>query len=262
MIVDFHTHCFPDRLAPRALETLSREGGGWQPGTDGTAAGLLRSMDRAGVAVSVVANIATNPRQMHAVNDFAASINGERLAAFGSVHPDAPDALEELERIRDLGLKGVKFHPEYQGFWPDEERMLPLWRKISSLGLIVLFHAGGDIAFPAPWRGMPEHIARALPHLDCPVVAAHWGGAYCTEEVQKHLCGLPVYLDTSLGYGVTPRPQAMAILAAHGTNRVLFGTDTPWHTPEDELRYLSTLELSPEEYAAVTGGNACRLLGI
>ena len=71
----------------------------------------------------------------------------ERLIPFGSVFPHAPDALEELERIRDMGLVGVKFHPDYQGFFVDDEKMKPIYRKISQLGLITVFHAGKDYGY-------------------------------------------------------------------------------------------------------------------
>ena len=153
MRIDFHTHCFPDKIAEKAMGKLSVASGGLIPQTDGTAEGLRREMKKDGVDISVVMNIATNAHQQHSVNDFAASLVSDDLIPFGSVHPDAPDALEELERIRSLGLKGVKFHPEYQQFYVDDEKMFPIYKKISDLGLITLFHAGGDIGFPPPYHG-------------------------------------------------------------------------------------------------------------
>ena len=150
MLIDFHTHCFPDALAERAIEKLSFVGGGLEPYTNGTVTDLRRAMREHGVDISVVLNIATNPRQQKNVNDFAAAIHGEDLVAFGSVYPDAPNAMDELDRIHQLGLRGVKLHPDYQGFSVDDPKYKPLYRKISSLGLITLFHAGHDIGFPRP----------------------------------------------------------------------------------------------------------------
>lgn len=106
MIIDFHTHAFPDKIVDKAMRTLSRNAGNALPFTDGRAGDIVRYMDENGLDKSVVLNIATNPRQQRSVNDFAASIDGDRLIAFGSVHPDAPDALEELHRIKELGLRG------------------------------------------------------------------------------------------------------------------------------------------------------------
>jgi uncharacterized pyridoxamine 5'-phosphate oxidase family protein len=162
----------------------------------------------------VVQSIATNPQQQSKVNDFAMELNAhDRLFAFGSVHPNAPDAIEELERISQAGLKGVKLHPEYQGFYADDEKMKPIYRKISDLGLITLFHAGTDIGFPPPYHAMPEHILGALRWLEGPVVAAHWGGAGCGPEVVEKLCGENLYFDLSFGYGVISKPVAQQMKA-------------------------------------------------
>ena len=156
MLIDFHTHAFPEKIAFRAVEKLARDAGGLAPQTDGTVASLKTQMLVDGVDISVVQSIATNPHQQAKVNDFAIGINRDpAIVAFGSVHPDAPDALEELERIAAAGLKGVKLHPEYQGFYADDPRMKPIYRKISRLGLVTLFHAGQDYGFPPPYHAMP-----------------------------------------------------------------------------------------------------------
>ena len=144
------------------MSVLSKNSGNVEPLTDGTAAGLLAHMDSRGVEKAVVLGIATNPRQQKNVNDFAASICSDRLIAFGSVHPDAPDALEELHRIHALGLRGVKFHPEYQDFFVDEKRMLPIYELCDRLGLVVLFHAGVDIGYPNPVHCPPKRLAQVL----------------------------------------------------------------------------------------------------
>lgn len=151
MLIDFHTHAFPEKIAARAIETLSNASGGIVPQTNGTLDSLKEEMAKDGVDIAVVQSIATNPRQQQKVNDFAIQINqDDAIVAFGSVHPDAPDVLAELERIHAAGLKGVKFHPEYQNFYADDEKMKAIYRKISQLGLITLFHAGHDYGFPPP----------------------------------------------------------------------------------------------------------------
>lgn len=261
MLIDFHTHCFPNHLAERALEKLSHASGGLIPYTNGTVEGLRCSMRDNNVDISIVMNIATNAHQQTKVNDFAASIQNEKdIWAFGSVYPDSADAFGELERIRALGLKGVKFHPDYQGFSVDDARLKPLYRKISSLGLVTVFHAGLDYAFPPPYGATPEKLARALLWFDSPVVAAHWGGLNCGEEVLKYLCKTDVFFDTAFGYGSMPRYYAQRILDAHGVDKFLFGTDTPWHTVLMEKRLLNTLSLSEAEAENLYFGNACQLL--
>jgi len=263
MLIDFHTHAFPEKLARRAVGNLSQASGGMMPQTDGTLQSLKAQMALDGVDISVVQSIATNPRQQSKVNDNAIAMNAEEgIVAFGSVHPDAPDALEELERLREAGLKGVKFHPEYQGFYANEERMKPIYRKISELGLMVLYHAGQDIGFAPPYHCLPEHLLGALKWLDTPVVAAHWGGYGCCLEVLEKLCGENLWFDLSLGYGIIPKPVAQAIVDKHGPEKLLFGSDMPWHRPRWELRLLESLDLSDADREKICSGNARKLLNL
>ena len=260
-IFDIHTHAFPDALAPRAIGSLARASGGLTPFTDGTAGSLDAFMKSQGVCGYAVLNIATNAHQMKKVNDFAATLKSDSVFPFGSVHPDAPDALAELERIKAMGLRGVKFHPDYQGFFADEDRMIPIYKIISELGLCVVFHAGQDYGFKAPFHCMPDNLIGALKHLDCPVIAAHWGGLNEGDRVLEKLCGLPLYFDISFGYASKPRLEALEIAEKHGTQRLLFGSDCPWHAPEMELRLLDTLDLSEDQRRDILWNNAARLLG-
>lgn len=261
MLIDFHTHCFPDKLAERTIKQLSYVSGGIKYYNNATVDGLKKSMAEADVNTSVVLNIATNEHQMKSVNDFAASINnGRDIVAFGSVFPYAADAVEELERIKSMGLKGVKFHPEYQGFYVDDEIMKPIYKKISQLGLITVFHAGHDNGFLPPFHCMPQNLLNALKWIDTPVVAAHWGGLGCSEEVTKRLCGTDIYFDTSFGYSQISRAAAVQIIEKHGIEKILFGTDSPWHTVSLEMLLLNTLELSESEMEAVCYKNAQHLL--
>ena len=261
MLIDFHTHAFPDAIAPRAVGKLAFEAGGLAPQTDGTLASLGEEMKKDGVTLSVVQSIATNPRQQRKVNDFAIAINGASgFAAFGSVHPDAPDALEELERIAAAGLTGVKLHPEYQGFFADDGKMAPIYRKISQLGLTVLFHAGHDYGFPPPYHAMPDQLLGARRMLEGPMVAAHWGGAGCGMEVLEKLCGQDIYFDLSFGYGTMAKCIAQRIVDAHGPEKLLFGSDMPWHRPAWELRLLESLDISPSDREKIYWRNAAKLL--
>ena len=261
MLIDFHTHAFPERIAGRAIAKLSHDAGGLAPQTEGTLESLKARMDTDGVDLSVVLSIATNPHQMHKVNDFAAEMNADpRIAAFGSVHPDAPDALAELERIASMGLKGVKLHPEYQSFYVDEERMKPIYRKLSELGLITVFHAGEDYGYPPPYHATPERLKNAVRWFDAPVVAAHWGGAGFGTEVLEKLCGENLYFDLSFGYAAMPKPVAQMILDRHGPDKLLFGSDTPWHRPQWELRLLDSLDISEADREKIRWQNAAKLL--
>lgn len=263
MLIDFHTHAFPERIAARAIGKLAHEAGGLAPQTEGTLDSLKEEMRKDGVDISVVLSIATSPKQQFNVNNYAMEMDKDpSIVAFGSIHPDAPDALEELERIHAAGLKGVKLHPEYQGFYADDERMKPIYRKISQLGLITSFHAGYDYGFPPPYHCMPEHMLRALRWFDTPVVAAHWGGAGCGQAVLDKLCGENLYFDLSFGYANMPRPIAQQILDRHGPDKLLFGSDMPWHRPAWELQLINSLDLSDDDRDKILFKNAQTLLSL
>lgn len=263
MVIDFHTHAFPDKIATSAMNKLTYVSGGLEPQTLGTVASLKEEMRADGVDISVVLSIATNPGQQANVNNFAMETDKvDGLVAFGSVHPDAPDALEELERIKAAGLKGVKLHPDYQGFFADDDKLKPIYKKISSLGLITLFHAGLDYGFAPPYKCMPHSAAKAIASLESPVVLAHWGGLGCGMEVLDLLCGRDVWFDVAFGYGTMPRDYALKIVEKHTPDRLLFGSDMPWHRPSWEMRLLDTLGLNEDEKEKILCKNAQGLLGI
>ena len=262
MIIDFHTHAFPEKIAKPTIEKLSYTAGGLIPQTDGTIDGLKAVMKRDGIDKSVVLAIATNEKQQKAVNNFIKSQESDNIIPFGSVYPWAEDALDELERIKAMGMKGIKFHPEYQNFYVDDEKMKPLYKKASQLGFIILFHAGEDIGFPAPYHATPERLRKAAKWIDSPMICAHWGGANMGEEVMKHLCDIPVYFDTAFGYASMPKPRAQRILDKKGVDWFLFGSDCPWHAPNWDIGMLETLGLSPEEKEKIYHLNAEKLLNI
>ncbi len=262
MIIDFHTHAFPERIAERAIEKLSYTSGGLIPQTDGTVESLKYLMKKDGIDKSVVLAIATNEKQQTAVNDFIKSQENDDIIPFGSVYPHAEDALAELERIHSMGLKGVKLHPEYQQFFVDDEKLKPIYKKISELGLIVLFHAGEDFGYPAPYHATPERLRKAAKWIDTPMICAHWGGAGMGEDVLKYLCDIPVFFDTAFGYGTMPKDRAQRILDKKGSDYIIFGSDCPWHAPSWDIRMIETLELTVSEKDKIYYKNAQKLLNI
>ena len=185
------------------------------------------------------------------------------LTAFGSVHPESPDALDELERIKAAGLKGIKLHPDYQHFFVEEKRLFPIYEKAAELGLITVFHAGVDIGLPDPVHCTPQALANILPVFQgAPVVAAHFGGYMMRAETMKHLIGQDICFDTSYSHSRFPPPWAKEIIKAHGAKKILLGSDMPWSRTDYEINYVKSLGLDDVELALVLGGNAQRLLNI
>ncbi len=264
MLIDFHIHAFPDALADKAIPMLSKCSGGVVPAYDGKISSLKTHLQKNGVDKAVVLNIATNPHQQKKVNDFAISLCcDDMLIPFGSVHPDSPDALEELERLKAAGIKGIKLHPDYQHFFVDEERLFPIYRKIAELGLITVFHAGVDIGYPDPVHCTPARLLRVLELFgNAPVIAAHFGGYMLWQEVIEVLCGTNVYFDTAFSYGKLPPDFAKKIIASHDPKRILLGSDMPWSTAADEARLIHSLDLPKETEDAILFNNAKSLLSI
>ncbi len=260
MIIDFHTHAFPEKIAERAMEKLSYASGGLIPQTNGTIEGLKALMKKDGIDKSVTLAIATNEKQQRSVNDFIISQACEEIIPFGSVFPDAPDALEELERISALGVKGIKLHPEYQQFFVDDEKMKPIYKKASELGLIIIFHAGEDFGYPAPYHATPERLRNAAKWIDSPMVCAHWGASCMGEDVLKYLCDIPVYFDTAFGYGTMPKERAQRILEKKGADFILFGSDCPWHAPSWDVRMIESLDITEGDKEKIYHLNAQKLL--
>jgi len=262
MVIDFHTHCFPDELADKALQVLA-ERAGVPTRLDGTVKDIKRSMEAAGIDYSVILSIATKPSQTERVNNWSAEIQGSGIVAFGSIHPDYEGWKDELLRIKQLGLRGVKFHPDYQLFFVDEARVFPIYERAFELGLIIIFHAGLDIGLPEPYHCTPERllkVVRSFPQGK--VVAAHMGSYSYWDDVERYLVGEDVYFDTSYSLGWIGDEQAKRIIKRHGYEKILFGTDSPWTGQAEEIEKLKRLNFGAKVENAILGDNAKRLLGI
>jgi uncharacterized protein len=261
MIIDVHTHAFPDHLAARAMAQLQAETDEVVAVLDGTVGDLLRSMDRAGIEVSVVASIATKPAQFDAILRWSDSIRSERVMPFPSLCPKSEGAAEQVRRVAAAGFRGIKLHPYYQQFALDDERVAPVYAAAEECGLVILMHCGFDIAFPRERVADPVRLARVLdrfPKLE--IIAAHLGAWMDWDEVEAHLLGRRVYLDVSTCFDFMAREQADRILRGHPPEQLVFGSDSPWVDQLRTLEQLRSFGLTPTVQEAVEGGNAGRLL--
>ncbi len=262
MIIDCHTHAFPDDLAPRAIESLS-QCSNISPFTDGTLAGLRDSMRKAGIDKSIVAPIATKPAQVAGINVWAAVIKrrNRKLISLGTLHPNQDDWMPDINQLIRDGIPGIKLHPEYQSFFVDSPEVIPMYRAIADAGLFVLFHAGIDIGLPPPVHCTPDRLARvldAVPHLK--VIAGHMGGYKYWGDVERYLAGRELYFDTAYCFNDMGADRLTALIKSHGVEQILFGTDSPWTDQSVEIAHIRSLPLTPSEIDAILGGNAARLL--
>ncbi|NLG83796.1 MAG: amidohydrolase family protein [Firmicutes bacterium] len=266
MIIDFHTHCFPDEIAVYAVPKLAGMAPeGIRAFLDGRLTSLLASMEKAGIAVCVVQHIATKPKQEKTINTWAAKIQTElgpgKIYSFRTIHPETPDWRGEIKRLLDLGLKGVKFHPDYQNFFVDEKRLFPLYEELCREKLPVLFHSGVDIGLPEPCHCEPARLRKVIETFpEGKWIAAHMGGWQRWDEVERYLLGLRIYMDTSYCLPHIGKERMVRLIREHGAGRILFGSDSPWADQREAVEEIVGLALSPEEKEQILGKNAAVLL--
>lgn len=263
MIFDIHAHCFKDSLAYNAIKSLSIKSQGILSNTDGTLKDTIRIMEEAKVSGFAVLNIAVTERQQKNVNDYAISINKNNVVAFGSVHPFSAEAISELNRLKENGIKGVKFHNEYQNFNIDDEKAFTVYEHCFKLGFAVLFHGGVDLGFDTPLKASPErarNVAKTFPKYK--FIMAHFGGYGVIEDAIKYLADTQVELDSSFPAKLTTVEKANRAIKAFGSKRIYFGSDCPWVSPIDAVAFINKLNLTEEEKKDIFFKNAEKLLNL
>ena len=258
MRIDFHTHCFPDHLAPRAMSILaSNADASLHPHTDGTAADTRAFLSRAGIDRAVICNIATNQKQEHNVNSFAVSLaKDDFFLPLGSLHPDSDQQEIELDRLAAAGIRGVKLHPDYVHVVLTDKRFDRIFSLLEERGFFAVVHAGLDSISPDLLHATPDMFAAVIKrHPRLSLVTAHMGGFRRAKEVLQHLVGANIYLDTSLS---AKRPEEkellLKILHEHPTDKLLFATDTPWSNPTKEIAFIEQAGLSDAQQEAIFCG--------
>lgn len=262
MVIDFHTHVFPDKLAHKTINMLS-ERAKIKAYSMGDVLTTVKSMDDAGIALSVALSIATNAKQNENVNSFAIELDKhERFVAFGSVHPEA-DWKYQLDRLADCGIKGIKLHPDYQGFFVDDKKMLPIYEYILKKGFILSFHSGLDLGLPEPVHCTPLRIKNTLSVFSGEkVVFAHMGSMADFNGCAEHLFGKDVYIDTSVFPFYMPSEKYKQAILAHPIDKILFASDLPWSNQKESINELLKLKLDKEKNKKILYKNAEKLLNL
>ncbi len=160
--------------------------------------------------------------------------------------------------MRELGLTGVKFHPDFQNFEIDDPAMMKIYEAIGP-DMVLLFHLGDRTSE----NSAPERLAKVLDALpELRIVAAHFGGYCMWERAKQCLVGRNVWLDTSSSIAFLGSEAAAEIVKAHGVDRVLWGSDYPAVQPQTAIAQLQSLGLSAEDQEKIFFRNAEKLLGI
>ena len=160
--------------------------------------------------------------------------------------------------MRELGLSGVKFHPDFQNFKIDDPAMMKIYEAIGP-DMVLLFHLGDETGD----NSAPERLAKVLDALpELRVIAAHFGGYLMWEQAKKSLVGRNVWLDTSSAIPFMGSGEAAEIIATHGADRILWGSDYPAVQPQTAIAQLASLGLPAEDQEKIFYRNAEKLLNI
>ena len=259
-IIDFHTHIYPDKIAQRATVAIGNFYN-LQMERVGSLDTLLESMEKTHIDRCVVHSVATSAQQVERINDFIKAevdAHSDKLLGFGTMHQDYENKIEEARRIMDMGLKGIKLHPDTQMFNVDDERMYELYDFIQGK-LPLLLHCG-DYRYDFSHPRRVQNICKMFPDLQ--VIGAHFGGWSVWEEAYDYLKDTNCMLDTSSSSALTGPELFERLIKAYGADRLLFGTDFPMWDAEEELKRFMNVRISEEEREKILLRNAEKILNI
>jgi hypothetical protein len=275
MIIDFHTHTFPDELAKKTIPYLESMAG-FIAKTNGTITGLKESMRVANVDISVLLPVVTNPKQTEKINNCAIENNKiDGLISFGGMHPDYELYKEELKRLKDNGIKGIKIHPDYQNTFIDDEKYIKIIDEAFRLGLIVIIHSGVDYGYTDTVRATPTRIKNLLNSLKHKgtFIMAHMGYTFKWDMIIDEFKGYDVYFDLALClgtlrmndklYDLMNEDTLIKFIDTFGSNRILFATDSPWMDQKESVDTINSFKrIKDSDKENILSKNAIRLLGL
>ena len=265
MVIDFHTHIFPDKIAAKTIDYLSKKGG-IPPFSDGSVSGLISCMERASVDISVTLPVLTNPESFDSINRYAAGINetyGGSLISFGGIHPGCDDIDTKMRFLKEKGFRGVKIHPDYQDAYINDDGYVRIVNCAREYDLIVVTHAGLDVAYPNNVHCTPhlvKDLLKKAPHNK--LVLAHMGGGGFYPEVLELLCDEDVYFDTAYVLRYIGEDTFNAIVRNRGDDRILFASDSPWSCAGNDIEILKNYVKSEISLEKILYSNAKKLLEI
>lgn len=262
MIIDFHTHTFPDKIAEAAILSLE-QGGGIKRAIDGKVSDLRLSMECHGIDKSVSLPVATKESQVQSINDSAISLIGDKqIIPFGCMHPLYENPEKELLRLKNAGIKGIKLHPEYQRTPIDAKENVRILSICRDLNFICVIHSGKDIAFPHSLMCHPRDVKKITKELKgIKLVLAHMGGWNLWDEITDIFDGDEVYIDTSFSFSYLGKEKMKDMINFWDKDKVLFGTDSPWDNQRKAVEDIKSIGLSEECFEKIMHINAEILLG-
>ena len=258
-VIDAHAHIYPDKIAPKAVEAVGDFYNVDMFG-DGTADGLLAAKDRAPITHFIVHSVATTAHAVTAINDFIAKQcqAHPEFIGFAAMQQDFEDPAAELQRAVELGLRGVKLHPDTQKVNMDDDRLMRIYELIEGRMPLVMHCGDYRTDFSHPRR--MKRILHEFPNLV--VDAAHFGGWSVFDLAVEYLENENCFLDMSSSQKFLGRRRTRELCEIYGADRILFGSDFPMWDPSEEFEMFESLDFPKADFEKMTWRNAERFIGM
>ena len=256
--IDFHAHVYPAAIARKATLATCDFYDLVSP-FEGTPQEKHALDDAAGIKNTLILPVAVSPKHVESINRFTSDTARQdpHFLPFGTVHAADPDLLQTVERFPEMGLLGIKMHPDMQKFNIDDERLYPLYDLVQGK-YPVMFHSG-DPRSPYSHPARIKKVMEAFPRLT--VIAAHLG-AWSMQETafpllkEKENC----FVDTCSSMSHMEKARAMKYIRGYGAERVFFGSDYPVEDPLYQIKVLEGMPLTDDEKEKIAHLNAERFL--
>ena len=277
--IDVHTHAWKSALQVDDAQTESQEAMGRyfryapQHQTVPEMAEMYRKLKMAFVVFTVDGEKGASRKITNEEIADLAHKHADVAIPFASVNPHRGKAGVELARklIRDYGVKGFKFHPTVQDFYPNDKMAYPLYEAIAEAKLPALFHSGQTgVGANTPGGGglrlkysnpmLLDDVAADFP--DMPIVIAHPSFPWQEEALSVATHKPQVYIDLS---GWSPKYFPPILVQYANTllkNKILFGSDYPVIDPVRWMEEFDKLPIKPEVRPLILKQNAAKLLGL
>ncbi len=245
-IIDTHAHIYPDAIASKAVHTVLDYYHVDTEHLDGTVGSLLKMGDATGISRFLIHSVATTPHQVASINRFIAeNVNAhpDKFIGFATLHPESETVEADVEHAIELGLHGIKLHPDFQKFSLDSKQADRIFSAIEGR-LPVLIHVGDN----RTQYSEPKKLLHALRHHPkLTVIGAHFGGWSVWDDGVKYLADTDIFVDTCSTQPFIQPEKVRQLIDAFGVDRIFFGSDYPMWNAATEINMLNKIVTDEEE---------------
>ncbi len=258
-VIDCHCHIYPGKIARRAAESVGDFYLVPMYEAEATCEKVLEICKDSPITHHIVHSVAVKASNVEGINTFIAEqcAAHPELIGFATLHQDFEDPEAEIEHAIDLGLKGLKLHPDTQKVNLDDPRLMRIYEIIE--GRLPLIVHTGDYRYDYSHPRRLKNVLHAFP--DLVVDAAHFGGWSVFDLAVEFLEDERCFLDMSSAQQFLGPRRTYELTKIYGCDRLMFGSDFPMWDPLDEYERYTALPFTDDELENLTWHNAERFLG-